>query len=70
MQLKKHSHYEVLTNQIIGIIIGWCIVYFIFPRLVFLSSSELASVSTIMFFVSSYIRSYLVRRFFNKLGGL
>lgn len=65
MQTRKHSHYEVLTNQVVGIAIGWCIVYFIFPTLSSLSQSELATVSSGLFFVSSYVRSYLLRRLFN-----
>jgi len=66
-QSKKHSHYEVLTNQIVGIAIGWCIVYFIFPLLDGLEQSVLASVSTVMFFISSYARGYIIRRIFNRL---
>ena len=65
MQSKKHSHYEITTNQILGIIIGWAIVYFIFPLLKELTQFELATVSSCMFFVSSYTRSYVIRRIFN-----
>ena len=65
MQSKKLSHLEVLANQGIGIIIGWCIVYFIFPLLDEYSQGMIASISTVMFFISSYTRSYLLRRFFN-----
>ncbi|WP_434481303.1 DUF7220 family protein [Sulfurovum zhangzhouensis] len=31
MQSKKHSHLEALTNQVLGIAIGWSLVYFAFP---------------------------------------
>jgi len=65
MQTRLNSHIEITINQIAGIIIGWCIVYFIFPLLKDLSSAELATVSTIMFFISSYARSYILRRLFN-----
>ena len=67
MQRKRHSHIEVLTNQIVGIAIGWWIVYAIFPMLSALNQSQLASASTAIFFVASYIRSYTIRRIFNNI---
>jgi len=67
MQSKKMSHLEVLTNQIFGIVIGWLIVYYIFPELKNLTQSQLATSSAIIFFIASYIRTYLIRRFFNIL---
>jgi len=66
MQTKKDSHKEVLTNQIVGIIGGWCIVYFLFPLFDYLEQSLVATISTILFFIWSYFRSYTLRRYFNK----
>lgn len=66
MQTKKHSHYEVLTNQIVGIVIGWLIVFLVFPLFDALPQFWVASVSSVLFFVSSYTRSYLIRRYFNR----
>ena len=66
MQSKNQSHLEVTTNQILGIVGGWLIVYFIFPLFDYLSQSLVATISTIIFFIWSYIRSYTVRRYFNK----
>ena len=66
MQSKKQSHLEVTTNQILGIVGGWLIVYFLFPLFDHLSQSLVATISTIIFFIWSYIRSYVVRRYFNK----
>ena len=66
MQTRKQSHLEVTINQILGIIGGWLIVYFIFPLFDYLSQSLVATISTIRFFIWSYIRSYLVRRYFNN----
>ena len=63
-QSRKHSHYEVITNQVVGIIIGWLIVYAIFPFLSDLSQVWLATASSVIFFVSSYTRSYVIRRLF------
>lgn len=67
-QSKKHSHYEATTNQVIGVMMGWSIVYFIFPLLKHLTAFELATVSSIMFFISSYSRTYSLRRLFNALS--
>lgn len=66
MQTKYQSHIEVTTNQILGIIGGWLIVYFIFPLFDYLSQSSVATISTIIFFIWSYIRSYIIRRYFNN----
>ena len=65
-QSKINSHIEVIVNNIIGASGGWLIVYFIFPLFDYLSQSLVATISTIIFFIWSYIRSYLVRRYFNK----
>jgi len=65
MQTKIKSHLEIIVNQVVGIIIGWLIVYYIFPVLDFLNKSQLATVSTIIFFVTSYSRGYIIRRIFN-----
>ena len=66
MQTKYQSHLEVSINQILGIIGGWLIVYYLFPLFDYLSQEIVATISTIIFFIWSYLRSYLVRRYFNK----
>lgn len=66
-QSKKHSHYEITANQIAGIIIGWCLVYFVFPIMGIEPTVTQASISSAMFFVGSYIRAYTIRRIFNNL---
>ena len=65
-QSKINSHIEVIVNNIIGASGGWLIVYFLFPLFDHLSQSLVATISTIIFFIWSYIRSYTVRRYFNK----
>jgi uncharacterized membrane protein YfcA len=65
MQTKKQSHLEVTINQIIGIIGGWLIVYYLFPLFDYLSQEVVATISTIIFFIWSYLRSYLIRIYFN-----
>lgn len=68
MQSKKHSHYEVFTNQIVGIVLGWLIVYFLFPLFDHLDQSLVATISTGIFFISSYMRSYILRRIYNAIN--
>jgi len=68
MQSKKQSHYEVITNQIIGIILGWLIVFLVFPLFDYLEQYKVASISTIIFFIVSYIRTYVIRRIFNGVN--
>jgi len=66
-QSKKHSHYEIISNQIAGIVIGWCLVYFVFPLMGMTVSIEQASMSSLMFFGASYSRAYAIRRIFNRI---
>jgi len=67
LQSKAQTHIEVICNQIIGIAVGWLIVRYAFPPLErTLSPSGLATVSTFIFFVASYIRLFTIRRIFNK----
>lgn len=65
MQSKKQTHYEVLTNQVVGIIGGWLIVYLLFPFFEHLEQHFVATISSVLFFVWSYLRSYIIRRWFN-----
>ena len=66
MQTKKDSHLEVSANQISGVIGGYLIVYFIFPLFQHLEQYIVAGISTIIFFIFGYCRTYSWRRFFNK----
>jgi len=65
MQSKRHSHYEVLSNQVVGIMGGWLIVMFLFPLFDHLLQHWVATVSSVIFFTWSYVRSYALRRYFN-----
>lgn len=56
------SHAETLTQNILGLIIAYVIL-----RLWGLSTNESVQLQFI-FFVSSYLRSYAVRRAFNYLS--
>lgn len=57
------SHLEALTQNIVGLLIG-----FIILTWWGLSPTESVSLQAVIF-VSSYIRSYVIRRLFNKFGG-
>ena len=66
MQTKKQSHLEIMVNQIVGIILGWLIVRFVFPLFGVVTTNTDATISTGIFFVASYVRAYSIRRFFNE----
>ncbi len=65
MQTKKQAHLETMTNQALGLIAGWLVVYFIFPMIWHLPREQFATISSIIFFCISYTRMYLVRRIYN-----
>jgi len=67
-QSKKHSHLEIIANQIAGIIIGWCLVFFAFPLMGTIATVEQASISSVLFFGASYSGAYVMRRFFNRIN--
>ncbi len=67
MQSKKHSHLEILVNQLSGVIVGWLVVFFIFPLIGIPVSISQATASSVIFFIISYIRMYLIRRIFNYI---
>jgi len=66
-QTKKMAHLEVLTNQVSGVVIGWLIVFLLFPIIGIPVTAGQATISTVIFFISSYSRMYVIRRIFNKL---
>lgn len=56
------SHAETLTQNVLGLVIA-----FIILKLFGLSTSQSVQIQAVFFFVS-YVRSYLIRRLFVKLG--
>jgi hypothetical protein len=68
MQTRKQSHLEILSNQVIGIVGGWLIVYLLFPLFNNLPQGYVATISSVIFFVWSYARSYTLRRIFNRIN--
>jgi Fe2+ transport system protein B len=65
-QTKREMHEEVITNQVLGIAYGWLVVFLVFPFLTELSQFWLATVSSVIFFIGSYTRAYLVRTYFDR----
>ena len=57
------SHAETLIQNIVGLMIG-----FIILKCFGLTASESVKLQAVIF-ATSYLRSYLIRRFFNRLVG-
>ncbi len=67
MKKNKWVHYEVLTNQVLGIAFGWLVVFFIYPYLIPLGPGSMATISSVIFFIVSYVRLYGIRMYFKYL---
>ena len=57
------SHAETITQNVLGLLIGFLILWWFG-----MSTSESLQIQAVFFF-ASYTRGYLVRRFFNRMGG-
>ena len=66
-QSKKHSALESLTNIIVGLITSFLIQLIIYPALDIPVTINQNIVITLVFFAVSFIRSYILRRLFNRL---
>ena len=67
MQSKKFSHYEVMSNQIVGILVGLVVVYHLMPIIKYMPPELQSPIVVFTMFVFSYSRTYLLRRLFNRL---
>jgi hypothetical protein len=67
MQSKKHSTLESLTNTVVGLLTSFAIQLVIYPLLSIPVTLNQNIIITIVFFVVSFLRGYLIRRFFNKI---
>ena len=67
MQSKKHSTLESLTNTIVGLLTSFLIQLVIYPLLNIPVTLNQNIIITIVFFVVSFLRGYLIRRVFNKI---
>jgi hypothetical protein len=60
MQSRKHSHAEAIANVLIGGLVSWLLTIWIFRV-----SPNFALGACFIYAAASYLRSYLLRRFFN-----
>ena len=66
MQTKKESVIESLTNILVGLITSFLIQLVIYPIMGIPVSFNQNIIITIVFFIASFIRGYLIRRYFNS----
>lgn len=67
-QSKKHSKLESLANSVIGLLVSYITQLMIFPLFGIHVSHGTNGVITLIFFLISFTRSYLVRRWFNSIN--
>ena len=66
-QSKKHSALESITNVIIGLITSIVTQMILYPILGIPVTFSQNLIITAVFFVISFVRGYVIRRFFNRL---
>jgi hypothetical protein len=66
-QSKKLSLIETTTNIIVGLITSFLIQLIIYPLLNIPVTINQNIIITIVFFIVSFIRGYVIRRIFNKI---
>lgn len=66
MQTKKQSAVESFVNIVIGLVTSFLIQLVLYPMLNIPVTFGQNIIITLVFFVVSFIRGYLIRRFYNK----
>lgn len=66
-QSKKYSALEAIANIVAGLILSFLIQLWIYPFLGIAVSLHQNVFITIVFFIVSFIRSYIIRRIFNAI---
>lgn len=66
-QSKKHSILESVANTIIGLVVSYMVQLLVFPLYGIKLSHKTNIQITLIFFIVSFTRSYILRRVFNKL---
>jgi ABC-type uncharacterized transport system permease subunit len=66
-QSKKYSVFESITNVIFGLIISFLIQLWVYPFLNIKVTLNQNIFITIIFFIASFLRGYVIRRIFNNL---
>lgn len=67
MQSRKHSIFESITNVIVGLVTSFLIQLVIYPLLDIPVTISQNLIITGVFFIASFVRGYIIRRFFNKI---
>jgi uncharacterized protein YacL len=66
-QSKKHSAIESITQTVIGLITSFIIQVILYPLLDIPVTFSQNLIITFVFFVASFLRGYVIRRYFNKI---
>ena len=66
-QSKKHSALESVTNVVIGLITSIVTQMILYPILGIPVTFSQNLIITAVFFIISFVRGYVIRRFFNRL---
>ena len=67
MQTKNKSIIESLTNTVTGLLTSFLIQIIIYPLLDIPVTVGQNILITLVFFIASFLRGYLIRRIFNKI---
>ena len=65
-QSKRDSILESMTNVFLGLIISFVLQLVLYPILEIPVTINQNLIITFVFFIASFLRGYLIRRFFNK----
>jgi hypothetical protein len=65
-QSKKHSALESITNVVVGLVVSILTQMILFPALNIPVTFNQNLVITLVFFVLSFARGYIIRRIFNN----
>ena len=66
-QSKKHSLIESIANVVVGLVISFLIQLIIYPALNIKVSINQNLFITMVFFLASFFRGYVIRRIFNNI---
>jgi uncharacterized protein YacL len=66
-QSKKHSAIESITQTVIGLVTSFIIQIILYPILNIPVTFSQNLIITFVFFVASFLRGYVIRRYFNKI---
>ena len=66
-QSKKHSAIESITQTVIGLVTSFIIQIILYPLLNIPVTFSQNLIITFVFFVASFLRGYVIRRYFNKI---